>query len=71
MAALSDWNVFRFAFPEVDIGILPAATGTQRLPRVAGLKAALDIIPTGKRFGAAEALKLNVLDQVMFCFVYI
>ena len=48
----------------MNIGILPAATGTQRFPRVAGLKAALDIIPTGRRFGAKEAMQLGVLDKV-------
>lgn len=35
-------------FPEVTIGLLPGAEGTQRLPRLIGVPAALDIITTGK-----------------------
>src|SRR5688572_32008043 len=45
---------FRLGFPEVDLGILPAAAGTQRFPRLAGLKAALEYIPTGLRFSATK-----------------
>ena len=56
----------RLGFPEVDIGILPGATGTQRFPRVAGLQNALDIIPFGHRFGAKEALRFGVLDKVCY-----
>ena len=56
--------ISRFGFPEVDIGILPGATGTQRYPRLVGLKAALDIIPTGRRITAQEALKLGAIDKV-------
>uniref|UniRef100_K7GHF1 Peroxisomal bifunctional enzyme n=2 Tax=Pelodiscus sinensis TaxID=13735 RepID=K7GHF1_PELSI len=51
--------------PEVTLGILPAAGGTQRLPRLIGVPAALDIITTGRRVLAAEALKLGIIDEIV------
>jgi 3-hydroxyacyl-CoA dehydrogenase len=54
----------KVGLPEVLLGILPGAGGTQRLPRVAGLKAALDIITTGRHVAAAEALKLGIIDKI-------
>lgn len=54
----------RFGFPEVDLGILPAASGTQRFPRLVGLESALDIISTGRRFSANYALKIGAIDLV-------
>ncbi|XP_052379252.1 peroxisomal bifunctional enzyme [Oncorhynchus keta] len=50
--------------PEVTLGLLPGAGGSQRLPRLIGLTAALDLITTGRHISAAEALKLGILDQV-------
>ncbi|XP_054644240.1 peroxisomal bifunctional enzyme [Dunckerocampus dactyliophorus] len=50
--------------PEVTLGLLPAAGGTQRLPRLTGLPAALDLITTGRHISAAEALKLGIVDEV-------
>ncbi|KAJ8004401.1 hypothetical protein DPEC_G00135330 [Dallia pectoralis] len=50
--------------PEVTLGLLPAAGGSQRLPRLIGLPAALDLITTGKHILASEALKLGIVDQV-------
>ena len=47
---------------------MPGASGTQRFPRLVGLKAALDMIPTGKRIGAQEAAKLGIVDKVGGCF---
>ena len=58
------FTVCRFGFPEVDIGILPAATGTQRFPRLVGLEAALKYIPTGQHFSAKEAQKIGMVDKV-------
>ncbi|WP_406647765.1 3-hydroxyacyl-CoA dehydrogenase NAD-binding domain-containing protein [Aliisedimentitalea scapharcae] len=55
----------KVGLPEVHLGILPGAGGTQRLPRVAGVEAALDMITTGRHVGAGEALKLGVLDRVV------
>lgn len=54
----------RVGLPEVLLGVLPGAGGTQRLPRLAGLDASLDIITTGRHVRAAEALELGILDRV-------
>jgi 3-hydroxyacyl-CoA dehydrogenase len=51
--------------PEVKLGLIPGAGGTQRLPRLAGLEAALDIIPTGRNVPAEEARALGLLDDVI------
>ncbi|XP_054838325.1 peroxisomal bifunctional enzyme [Eublepharis macularius] len=50
--------------PEVTVGLLPGAGGTQRLPRLTGVPTALDIITTGKHIQAAEALKLGIIDEI-------
>ncbi|AVO37670.1 3-hydroxyacyl-CoA dehydrogenase NAD-binding domain-containing protein [Pukyongiella litopenaei] len=55
----------RVGLPEVHLGILPGAGGTQRLPRVAGVEAALDMITSGRHVGAREAEKLGVIDRVV------
>ncbi|XP_061492505.1 peroxisomal bifunctional enzyme isoform X2 [Rhineura floridana] len=55
----------RVALPEVTIGLLPGAGGTQRLPRLIGVPAALDIITTGRHVPATEALKLGILDELV------
>jgi 3-hydroxyacyl-CoA dehydrogenase len=52
------------ALPEVKLGIVPGAGGTQRLPRLVGVPAAIDLIATGRIVSADEALKLGILDQV-------
>ncbi|WP_171209394.1 MULTISPECIES: 3-hydroxyacyl-CoA dehydrogenase NAD-binding domain-containing protein [unclassified Ruegeria] len=54
----------KIGLPEVNLGILPGAGGTQRLPRVAGVEAALGMITTGRHVRAAEALDLGILDRV-------
>ncbi len=51
-------------FPEVTLGILPGAGGTQRAPRLAGIRAALDLIVTGRRIGADEAKDLKLIDEI-------
>ncbi|KAM6414707.1 peroxisomal bifunctional enzyme [Rhynochetos jubatus] len=55
----------RMGLPEVTIGLLPGAEGTQRLPRLIGVPAALDIITTGRHIPATEALKLGLVDEVV------
>ncbi|MCR8724091.1 3-hydroxyacyl-CoA dehydrogenase NAD-binding domain-containing protein [Frigidibacter sp. ROC022] len=50
--------------PEVLIGLLPGAGGTQRLPRLTGVPAALDICLSGRKVPAEEALKLGILDRL-------
>ncbi|NXA07913.1 ECHP enzyme, partial [Sapayoa aenigma] len=55
----------RMGLPEVTLGLLPGAEGTQRLPRLLGVPAALDMITTGKHIPATEALKLGLVDEVV------
>jgi 3-hydroxyacyl-CoA dehydrogenase len=55
----------KVGLPEVQIGILPGAGGTQRLPRLIGPKAALDLITSGRHVPAEEAHKLGIVDEVM------
>ena len=50
--------------PEVTLGIIPGAGGTQRLPRLIGMEPAIDIITSGRRVDAAECLKLGIADMV-------
>ncbi|XP_056611598.1 peroxisomal bifunctional enzyme isoform X2 [Triplophysa dalaica] len=54
----------RLGLPEVTLGLLPAAGGTQRLPRLIGIPAALELITTGRHVSAQEALKLGIVDQI-------
>ncbi len=51
--------------PEVQLGLLPGAGGTQRLPALIGAQAALDLILTSKQLKAKKALKLGVVDEVV------
>ena len=55
----------KVGLPEVLIGILPGGGGTQRLPRLIGAQAALDMIVSGRHVPAPEALKLGILDEVL------
>jgi 3-hydroxyacyl-CoA dehydrogenase len=55
----------KVGLPEVLIGILPGAGGTQRLPRLVGPKIALDMITSGRHVPAEEAQKLGVIDEVV------
>ncbi len=54
-----------FGLPEVNWGIMPGAGGTQRLPRVTALGAALEMILTGERIVAAEAYRLGLVNRVV------
>jgi 3-hydroxyacyl-CoA dehydrogenase/enoyl-CoA hydratase/3-hydroxybutyryl-CoA epimerase len=51
--------------PEVQLGVIPGAGGTQRLPRLVGIAAALDIILAGKSVRARKALKLGLVDEMV------
>ncbi|HEX2780389.1 MAG TPA: fatty acid oxidation complex subunit alpha FadJ [Gemmatimonadaceae bacterium] len=53
------------ALPEVQLGLIPGAGGTQRLPRTIGLTAALDMILTGKNVRAKKALQLGLVDELV------
>jgi 3-hydroxyacyl-CoA dehydrogenase len=55
----------RIGLPEVTLGIVPGAGGTQRLPRLIGVAAALDVIVTGKPVSAEKALALRLVDLVV------
>lgn len=55
----------RIAFPEVNIGILPAATGSQRLPRVTDLATAVQMCTTGMPVSAKKALEKGIVDKVV------
>jgi methylglutaconyl-CoA hydratase len=50
---------------ETRLGIIPGAGGTQRLARLAGVAAAKELILTGRRIGAARALELGIVSQVV------
>lgn len=54
-----------FGLPEVKLGLLPGAGGTQRLPRLIGAEPALDIMLTGKHVPAAKAQQLGIVDRVI------
>jgi len=53
----------KLGLPEVTLGILPGAGGTQRTPRLIGVAAALDLITTGRHIGADEAQTLGLVDK--------
>lgn len=53
-----------FALPEVQLGMIPAAGGTQTLPRAVGASGALDLLLTGRRFQAEEALSMGLLTRL-------
>src|SRR5918996_222271 len=55
----------QLGLPEVQLGLIPGAGGCQRLPRLIGLRAALDMILTGKSERAAKALRLGLVDEVV------
>ena len=55
----------KFGLPEVNLGLLPAAGGTQRLPRIVGLETATEMILTGRPIGADKALAVGLLDRVV------
>lgn len=53
-----------FAMPEARLGMIPAAGGTQTLPRGAGIPRAMELLFTGRRFGAAEALAMGLVTRL-------
>src|SRR5712664_518983 len=55
----------RFGLPEVKLGLLPGAGGTQRLPRVVGVEKALSMMVSGDPIRADEALKAGLIDEIV------
>jgi 3-hydroxyacyl-CoA dehydrogenase/enoyl-CoA hydratase/3-hydroxybutyryl-CoA epimerase len=55
----------RLGLPEVQLGLLPALGGTQRLPRLIGTEAALDLLLTGKQLDARRAQRMGLVDEVV------
>ncbi len=51
--------------PEVQLGLIPGAGGTQRLPRLIGLEQALELVLTGKQVKASKALRMGLCDEVV------
>ncbi|HXT50177.1 MAG TPA: 3-hydroxyacyl-CoA dehydrogenase NAD-binding domain-containing protein, partial [Thermoanaerobaculia bacterium] len=64
-----DWRVAsehektKIGLPEVQLGLIPGLGGTQRLPRLIGVPAALDLILTGRQVSASRARKLGLVDE--------
>ena len=54
----------KVGLPEVNLGILPGAGGTQRTPRLIGIAPALDMILTGRHVPVQEALELGLVDRI-------
>src|SRR5215216_4056799 len=55
----------KLGVPEVKLGLLPGAGGTQRLPRVAGVAKALEMAATGNPIGAKEAYEIGLVDRLI------
>jgi enoyl-CoA hydratase len=69
LALACDWAVASdnaiFGQPEVGLGVIPGFGGTQRLPRRVGPAMALDLVTTGRKIDAAEALRIGLVNRVM------
>ena len=55
----------KVGLPEVKLGLLPGAGGTQRLPRLGGVEAALELMTSGNPIPAARALELGLIDKII------
>ncbi|MCC6431870.1 MAG: enoyl-CoA hydratase/isomerase family protein, partial [Gemmatimonadaceae bacterium] len=62
---LTDHPKSVLALPEVQLGLIPGAGGTQRLPALIGLQAALDMILTGRNIRAKKALQMGLVHEVV------
>jgi 3-hydroxyacyl-CoA dehydrogenase/enoyl-CoA hydratase/3-hydroxybutyryl-CoA epimerase len=61
--ASNDEKKTQLGQPEIKIGLIPAAGGTQRLPRLVGIAAALDLILTGRSVRPRRALRMGLIDE--------
>ncbi|MPZ80083.1 MAG: enoyl-CoA hydratase/isomerase family protein [Actinophytocola sp.] len=55
----------KFGLPEVRLGLMPGAGGTQRLPRLIGTARAKELMYSGRIIGAAEALEIGLIDRIV------
>jgi 3-hydroxyacyl-CoA dehydrogenase len=55
----------KLGLPEIKLGLMPGAGGTQRLPRLVGVEMALDMIVTGEQVTASEALDAGLIDMIV------
>jgi 3-hydroxyacyl-CoA dehydrogenase len=55
----------RCGLPEVNIGLLPGAGGTQRLPRIAGVEKALEMVTSGQHVPAKQCLEMGLVDEIV------
>jgi len=69
LALACDWRVAsadaKLGQPEINLGVIPGAGGTQRLPRLVGPARAKEIIMSGRFVGAEEALAIGLVDKVV------
>jgi 3-hydroxyacyl-CoA dehydrogenase len=69
LALACHWRVCatgtQLSLPEITLGLLPGGGGTQRLPRLVGADAALDIMLSGRKVSSAEALELGLVDRAV------
>jgi enoyl-CoA hydratase/carnithine racemase len=69
LALACDWRVCsadaKLGQPEINLGVIPGAGGTQRLPRLIGPARAKEIIMSGRFVGAEEALRIGLVDKVV------
>jgi enoyl-CoA hydratase/carnithine racemase len=69
LALACDWRVAaadaKLGQPEINLGIIPGAGGTQRLPRLVGPARAKDIIMSGRMVAADEALAIGLVDKIV------
>lgn len=68
LALACDWRIVtnakitKLALPEIKLGLIPGAGGTQRLPKTIGIQAALDMIATGRNIAPLKAKKIGLAD---------
>ena len=68
VAMAAHWRIAapgtKVGLPEVKLGLLPGSLGTQRLPRLAGVKLAMDLMLSGRMLATAAALEATILDEL-------